>query len=562
MRISKYIRLSFISAGVIISASFNGFAQDKVNQEVKVVKPYEPVISDAFKISELPKLEDTISVVPEFEYDIMPKQFETSFIPKSIKPARLISEPLSKLYYGYVKVGFGSYITPLADVYVGSKRNEDWIWGAKLNHLSSHGKVKNTDNEKVYSGFSNTKFAADGKHFFDNKQTLGFGAEYNHKKHYYYGYDPDLITDGTAPPLKKDEIENQSANLFVVKGRWKSDYLDSVKTNFDVNTSFQSFSAKNGIGENAFKLNADVNYFFEKEFIGVDAGLSSYSSAGIPDTIMQTIVKFNPWIGVFGDKWQIVAGVNTYLHQLEQKYYIYPRLSMHYNIIDYFLIPYLEVGGSLKENSYQSIFYENPYIKQDIGVLPTSTKLDIAGGFRGNISSSVAFNVKASYAFVEDQYFYVNDTTVALGNKFNVVYDDMKRVSLLGEVAYQNNENLMLRLKANYYHYNLSNELQAWHKPDYKVSLSARYKIKNKIIIDGTVYAIGSRYAREFNTDGTVYAKELQGIIDLNLGVEYRLTKKLSAFLTMNNLAAMQYHEWNHYPTQRFNIMAGITYAL
>lgn len=561
MLAKKRIKHSGLLLFLLCFGWLSATAQETVNQEVKVVKPYVPVVSDAFKISQLPKILDTAKVVPEFEYEIMPVRYKTGFQPKTIKPARLISEPITKLYYAYLKVGYGSYLTPMADLFVGSKRNEDWKWGVRANHLSSHGKVKNETGEKVYAGFSNSALVADGTRFFSNDQSLGVKANYNNKQHYYYGYNPALINESTPAPLTKDEIENQKANFIIANANWKSNYLDSTRTNFDVNASFQSFSALNGIGENALKISADINYFFEKEFIGFDAAINSYSSSGIPDTIMQSIVKFNPWIGAFGKKWQIVAGVNTYLDQMNQKYYFYPRLSMHYNVIDYFLIPYVELSGGLKEHSYQSIFYENPYISQSIAVLPTNTVIDFSLGFRGNISSKIAFNVKANYSDIKNQYFYVNDTSTTYQNKFDVVYDDVTQIRVLGELSYQNNENLSIRLKGNYYNYSLKNELKAWHKPDFELSIGARYKIQDKIIVDGSVFAVGARYAREFDDLDNVITKELQGVVDLNLGVEYRLSKNLSAFLQCNNLTAVRYQQWNNYPTQRFNIMGGVTYS-
>jgi len=55
--------------------------------------------------------------------------------------------------------------------------------------------------------------------------------------------------------------------------------------------------------------------------------------------------------------------------------------------------------------------------------------------------------------------------------------------------------------------------------------------------------------------------KELKGIFDANLGLEYRYTKKLSAFINFNNIGAVRYQRWEDYPTQRFNVLGGLTYS-
>ncbi len=538
-------------------------AQDNVNQEVKVIKAYIPVINDAFKITELPKISDTNKVITEFDYEIIPARHKTGFEPIVIKPARLISEPLSKLYYGQAKVGFGSYLSPLAQVYIGSKRSEQLNWNVMLHHNSSHGKIKNEVSEKVYAGLSKSSANAEVNYFTKNSKIFSVSTELSNKTNYYYGYNPSVINDNLTAPLVKDSIEKQSIYYFSVFGNWRTNYLDSSKANYDLNLGFQNLNGMDGIGESALKIKANIDYFFEKEFIGVDLDLNYYTNIGIDSVLDGAIIKFSPWVGAFGNKWRIVAGVTTYYDQPNQKYLFAPRVSMHYNIIDYFLIPYFELDGNYNENSYKDIYNKNPFILQSLGVKPTETKINATFGFRGNISSKIAFNTKINYAKINNQYFFVNDTSdlVPLQNKFNVVYDDITRIRFLAEVSYNAGEKLFLNLKGNYYHYNLSTESQPWHMPNYSVSINARYIIQKKITLSTNIFAIGKRYARNFDDNMIQYDKTLQGIVDLNLGVDYRMSKVFSAFAYFNNISSVKYYEWNHYPSQQFNVMLGVTYS-
>ncbi|MCK7536842.1 MAG: hypothetical protein MZV63_40745 [Marinilabiliales bacterium] len=52
--------------------------------------------------------------------------------------------------------------------------------------------------------------------------------------------------------------------------------------------------------------------------------------------------------------------------------------------------------------------------------------------------------------------------------------------------------------------------------------------------------------------------KELESVIDINLGVEYRYSKSLSGFVQINNLLSENYYTWNFYPTYGFNLMGGL----
>lgn len=536
-------------------------AQLGTSQEVKVVKPYEPIISDAFKISELPRINDTLEIVPSFEYDINAKKYKTEFSPKTIKPAKLINEPLSKLYYTYLRLGFGSHYTPLAEIMAGSKRSEIWQWDSKLVYKASNGKVKNEAGDKVFGGFSDFKVSANTKFMFENNTELGLGAKYSNQVSYFYGYNPDNIDPDSTPPLAKDDMEKQLIHSVDVYGKFKSNHTDSAHINHESYVEWNNTSTIDNYSENSFNVGTRLSYFFQKEFVGIDINVETFANDGFSEDYNYGVVSFDPWIGAFGNKWRVFIGVNTAYKTDSAKYYFYPRISLQYNIIDFFLMPYIEVDGNYKINTFNSLYSENKFIVNDLVVEPTNNRINLAAGFRGNISSKVAFNIKFEYGDFANQYFYVNDTSLQLENKFNVVYDHMKRIEVLGEISYKNSEKLMFTFKGKYHYYDLKTELHAWHKPDYEFSLGTRYSIQEKFIIDLNVIGIGKRYAREFNDSDELTPIELQGIIDLNLGFEYRYSKKLSAFVTFNNIAAMHYYKWNHYPTQQFNLMLGLSYS-
>jgi hypothetical protein len=102
------------------------------------------------------------------------------------------------------------------------------------------------------------------------------------------------------------------------------------------------------------------------------------------------------------------------------------------------------------------------------------------------------------------------------------------------------------------------NELASpWHKPNYIGRANLSYNLKDKIIANLGFYIEGQRDVQGFG--GEVI--EIDGIMDLSLGLEYRLNKRVSGFLNINNITANRYHLWYLYPTQQFNMQGGITYA-
>ncbi len=55
--------------------------------------------------------------------------------------------------------------------------------------------------------------------------------------------------------------------------------------------------------------------------------------------------------------------------------------------------------------------------------------------------------------------------------------------------------------------------------------------------------------------------QDLDGFMDLYLGVEYRYTKRLSLFVDVSNLSASKYERWYQYPVQRSLVIGGATYS-
>ena len=100
--------LVLFSAAILYCSSVSA-QEDNLKKEVQVVRPYEPSISDAFKINLQPKIEDTIKVNPNFTYSILQRPINTYFTPTPISAARMLSEPLTDLQSSLIRIGFGTH---------------------------------------------------------------------------------------------------------------------------------------------------------------------------------------------------------------------------------------------------------------------------------------------------------------------------------------------------------------------------------------------------------------------------------------------------------------------
>ena len=204
-----------------------GFAQESISKEVRVFKPYEPTLSDAFKVSILPVIEDTVEYLTNFDYSITPKAFMPEYKIRPIRPAKLVGEPLGKLYNTLLKLGIGSYVTPYAELSINSLRSRKYYAGVFAKHISSRGKVKLDNAKKVYAGYSDNDLLFYGKKFVENAVLTG-DIGLKHNLVHFYGYNPDIITVLDKKDIKQDFL------LLTGQTGFQSTHNDSTRLNYNV----------------------------------------------------------------------------------------------------------------------------------------------------------------------------------------------------------------------------------------------------------------------------------------------------------------------------------------
>lgn len=547
--------ITYIILFSLLSVGLNAFSQENLTKEVKVVKPYEPTLSDANKISYLPKISDTVKVVPQINYLLQTRPVNVGYTINPIKPARMVSEPLTKLYNSYIRVGVGTKTHPLFEAYINSKRSEDYTLGAYYKYAASYAKVGLLNDERVFAGYSDNDLQLFGKKFFKNSTLQGdIGVQGDTR--YFYGYDTQIDTS-----MDKDDIR-QKYLQFNMNANYKSTYVDSNHINYDFNVGIDYIKDDFSNNELGFKMKGDINKIFSKEMVGAKVGIEHYSVSEKVDSSNNTIININPWVGKFGDKWRVKAGINIYSDARDDNtnIYYYPVGILEYDIANHFLIPYAGVNGKIEVNSFLKTLNINPFVVPGTSMLNTDHKLILYGGVRGNFNSNTYYNVKVSYALIDNMPFFVNNwaLTDSSGNQFSVVYDNIELVSYFGELSLAPNEKLNLHIKAHYRNYKMDVEQKPWHKPSFDLTFSARYNLRDKIILKGDIFSLGKRYAK-LNNNGDF--AELESVIDINIGAEYRYSKILSGFIQFNNILSENYDQWNYYPTYGFNVLLGITYA-
>jgi hypothetical protein len=542
-----------------IGGIFNVNAQTTINKEVEVVKPYVPVVSDASKINNLPLFNDTTIIKPSFDYHIVPSVINTDYQLNKINPAKMVSMPLAKLYKTYLKLGLGNYGTPLAEVYINSNRSKKYSAGLYLHHQSSGGDIKLDNDKKVFAGYSDNEATVFGKKYI-NKAFIYGDAGITSNTVYHYGYNTDVIKDTI---LEKGNIRQNYFGAAINAGI-RSTHNDSTDLSYHFGLGYNFFKNRFSQSEGNLRLFAEGCKLFKNNLVGLKSNLLVIKPNEKLDTLgySNTIFNLQPYIVLTNPEYRLEGGLNIIFENQFGKLnmYLYPDIELTINIAKDVLVGFVGLKSQLKEHSYQSIAFENPFIRPNLLVRNTNVSASFVGGFKGSLGSKASFVAKAEFTRSKYDYFFVNDTLSSLQNQFTVVYDNTQHLNVSFETDYDYSQSLAFALKAGYNHYQLEKEDYAWNRPDFELTFSTKYNLRNKILANVDVISMSKRYAKLF--DSSAKAKELPGVVDVNLGLEYRYTKILSAWIKLNNIAASKFYRWNNYPAQRFNVMIGITYSL
>jgi len=547
---------------IIISSAFllfNGTleAQEKIEKRVQVVKAYQPKVKDAYKISELPDITDTTQARVNFDYYLLPGRMETEVEVEPIPAATMVGEPLTELYKGYLKLGMGHKIAPLFEFSYTTKRSKEQALGVFLRHRSSAGKVALADNNRVFAGYARNQARLFGKKFFDHA-VLDGDLTVKSNTRYFYGYDTRVDTSFDKQNIKQNFFRFEAGTGI------KSTHIDSTHLNYSFGLDYQHLRDQFESMENRVQFTGGLNKYFDQNHAGVDLGVTYLNRRFPRDSSVNTLVKVKPWIARFGNGWRVQGGINFFTDVVDgnPSPRFYPVASLEYDIVSQYFIPYAGLDGKIALNSYDRITRENPFVLPGLYVKNTNYKMIFYGGIKGNLGSSFYYNARVKYSFFDDMYFFVNDenNTGGAANQFNVEYHNGERMNLFGEMEFDVSKSLQFSAEGNYYNYVLyETQAKAWHKPAYDMTFSARYNLRDKIILEGDVFVSGERWVKSGLRFGE--EKKLDGFTDVNLGLEYRYSKVLSGYLKFNNILSNNYAVWNHYPVYGLHIYMGITYG-
>ncbi|MGW1453431.1 TonB-dependent receptor domain-containing protein [Salegentibacter agarivorans] len=549
------------------------FAQDPIDSEtVTVVKPYTPTVKDANKIKQTPKESDSVRTEKRpVQYSIFSVPVASTFTPAKGRATTVERERPVKVYDNYASLGFGNYGNLLAEFYSNLEVNRTDNFGVYLNHNSSQGGIDGIAlDDKFYDTELNLSYNS-------KTRNLGWKTEVGaqHQLFNWYGLPQDANFSNeeinSIDPAQNyfsayagAEIELYDSFFDNARGTFRhtGDSYSSSENHFDARGTFELNIADELITTNIYT--DIVNGQMGEQFLATDTYDYTFMNFGI-----------NPSLLILRDDLTLNLGVAFFYSQdvenSDGNFYIYPKVTASYRLGGDYFTPYAGLEGGLQQNTYYSFIQENPYVFPGLVIKPTDNEYNAYVGAKGKLSNSISYNFKTGYESQFNKALFrrnarANDITTenyAYGNSFEVVYDDVKTLSVAGELNVDVNRNFRLGINAEYFNYSTDNQVEAWNLPDFKASLNADYQINEKWYTGANLFYVGERFDQERIASAgepSMNTISLDSYFDVNAHLGYRFNDRLSIFAKGSNLLNNDYQRWTNFQVQGLQVLAGATY--
>lgn len=538
--------VKFIFALAILTVSGSAMAQQGsqleeaeivIRKDRRITLP--PATRNFEKIPQLPVTESETR--QQYSFKTFP--FRLSPLNPSFRTVNFQgNQKLNDLKANFLKLGYGNYGTPYVEGYLGSKRQESYLFNLYVRHLSSKKGPVFDEN----SGEGRTEAAVSAK-YFSNINKVSGSMNYASQKVHFYGYDPVL-------DLQPGDIEQRftrfSTNVLIENA--------NKEQNFDYHFKTDWVFFKDDFNARENKFNFDVGGFYVlNDDLTLSANLlATLSKRQDSQEDNRSFLNFKPRVkyltnGVTINAGFNLAGDNGYNKGLS----IYPVLQAGYALSSGFRI-YAGYEGDIQFNSVESSISENPFLQADFDLRNTEKAGDFYGGLDFELFEGFSLSSGFSYASLNNLQFYTN--SISDSTRFEILYDTdkTKRLNVFSAVNFESPGKVRSSLRFDFYNYKMATLAEAWHRPNFKAALNTTIFPVDKLTVTTDVYYLGGLMALNGETTEVF---ELDDIIDLNLGARYEINDRFGVFLQMNNLLGKEYERYLNYPSRGIQFLGGLS---
>jgi len=581
------LNLSFfciLSFGCLVFSSAYSQRDTITTDKLIIVKQYSPTVNDAFKIKQKPSEKDTIKQQRRpISYSFIDVPVASTFTPaKGTASGVRIPRP-DKLYENYARFGAGNFATILADFYSNFDINKDRSLDIKFSHLSSQGGIDDVILDDDYSNTSLGVNLNSKDRYFD----WNSGVDLNHREINYYGVSPELTTLLSESQINAIDSKQTYTRLEAFGGiRFYDGFFK------EVDVKLQNFSDSYSNSEQLLVVEPLVIIPLRTQDLSIKAdlkflngGFETFTFRELELNYQQLQAGLNPFLNLNYDNVNAKLGAKAvFLSDFEQSssdVFFYPDLEAEFLLNQQSIKINLGVNGDLQQNTYESLSLQNPFISPFQFIAPTDLQYNAFAGFSTKVLSNLALSAQVNYASATNHAFFVSNPSSAFvsrtptrrdfdyQNSFGVIYDDLDRFSISADLAYQIETDFNVGFFGKFSSFSTSQLQEAYNLPELELKAYADYNFTKNWNFSASLFYIGER--QDIASDVTVFPagdvsvnqdqiQTIDGYLDLNASVEYKINDRLSAFVNANNLLNADYNRWQNFDVQGFQILGGLTY--
>ncbi len=525
-----------LAASTIASAQRTSHDTVLKSSTIEVIQSYKPQIKQAPKPEWIPQLPAADTTHPTFNYEVPQQSLYYTYSSLPLRPLALGREAIKLPFPNYVKLGGGNLSTIFLDAGIGGIYGTNYETYIHVHHISQKGSIKNE--QSSLSGLE-ADWLQHGK---KSEWHTSLAAERN--QYYYYGYDHNLGLDPNVDSLKQTYTS--------VKLGLDMKNVDN-KAKFSYHPAFNAslFTAAQSSSEINVGLNLPFEYKFDTTVQALLGMTGDFAHLNTLDSSRDnTFVAVSPGI-------RIVTGgfyghaVVSFAMGINNKQYLLPDIRAAYFIPDSRLTFSAGYQSTLRQNTYEQLTTENPYIFNAYKLMQTR-KDELYGEIQGGVGDHFSFAGRASWLTFNDLPTYLND--IGDHKQFYIVYDSVKAVAFKISARYKVGNKWSAGASGDFYGFNNGNLQHVWHEPALKIKGDFTALIASKLTVSVYLSILGGIYAK----DATHNAVLLKPVADLGGNAEYQVIPRLSAFVQLNNLLNNNYQRWYGYQAYGLNIYGGL----
>jgi|GEM_PF-5137539 len=540
----------------LIAQTHSTLQDDLPSGVVEVIKPYEPVLADAKKISIAPILPtESIPEKPSFsDYNVPVRFLQMQFTPPKIKPIAIKDDTRKDLDELWVKLGFGNKTTPLADVQWSKTMGERGSGGIHLSHISSREKESLRD-------FSSTAGSIFGTRAGDKNVIEGI-INFDHDMTQFYGTHTDS-TWGDLDTIRflRKKFNNAALHLTLHQ---KENKMKGLR--YLIGADPYYYWINNAQKELGIGIDIAGHYhLLSGIYMGIESYMDYQSISEKPMGQKDMLYQIIPELGIRKNFGHLRLGLDI-LQIKDGSLNLWPDLLAEIPVLNKKLSFYGGWNKKAMDNSLRTLNNQNPFL----GNSHTTENGDIAyvvitdqvnenrfAGLLFNLGGKFQGDVGIKQIIAKEQPFYFPSTsdtarfTLRYGDRFSHLSPSLK-------INYQINQHSIIGANFAYHILDTRSMEFALYTPKMEAGIRFSSLIADRLqLFSAFILLTGLR-----GIDANMQEKKLKTVPDLNFEARYRIIPPLSVFCMANNLFSTQYSRYLNYPVYGIRVIGGLLLQL